>query len=237
MLAIFTSSFGQASPPRASDPLPALTATNIQTSNLPNLPTHQTRAMKPVTNACRYAAVLFLCVSQPPGVTAGRSVDCVVSDWSEYSACDEINMKQTRTRSVVQDPEGWGRACPGLVDTMVCLPVSCQTSTWGDYSSCDAKGFKTRTRTIIREAQYGGADCRALSEDVKCNPVDCYVSRWGDWSECLADGTRLATRTVLVNPHDGGAECPELERAAPCSSIGSASASADGSGAGKRKRR
>lgn len=182
---------------------------------------------------CFSFVALLLSTLQTSGVSAAN-VDCVVSEWSEYSSCDEDNMKQTRTRQVIREAEGWGRACPGLVDTITCAPVSCQVSAWDEYSSCDATGYKTRTRTVTQEAKFGGADCKVLSEDVKCTPVDCYVSRWGDWGGCLADGTRVSTRTILVNPHDGGAECPEQKRTASCSSFGSTSGDGSAGSTGRR---
>ncbi|GMF64896.1 unnamed protein product [Phytophthora lilii] len=184
-----------------------------------------------------FGVVLFVVGSLQACSVTAANVDCVVSDWSEYSSCDELNMKQTRTRTVVREAQGWGRSCPGLVDTITCVPVSCQVGPWGEYSSCNASGFKTRTRSVVQEAKYGGAECKALTEDVHCTPVDCYVSRWGDWSECRADGTRVSTRTILVNPHDGGEECPELMSKMSCSSSGSASGSASDGSAGISGRR
>ncbi|KAG7389940.1 hypothetical protein PHYPSEUDO_009198 [Phytophthora pseudosyringae] len=181
--------------------------------------------------------VVLLLGSLQMNAVAAANVDCVASDWSAYSSCDEINMKQTRTREIVREAEGWGRTCPGLVDTITCVPVNCEVSAWGESSGCKATGYKTRARTVVQEAKYGGAACKALSEDVQCTPVDCYVSRWGDWSECLADDTRVSTRTILVNPYDGGAACPELTRSAPCSSFGSASGSGGDESAGNTGRR
>ena len=63
-----------------------------------------------------------LCIAPiaPPPVPP---VDCVLSEWSEYSFCvDDI---QFRTRTIVQQPEGAGVPCGELIEFRACVPEPC----------------------------------------------------------------------------------------------------------------
>lgn len=48
-------------------------------------------------------------------------VDCVVSSWSEWSACSADGV-QSRTRSILTPSSGGGLACPVTTDTQACTP-------------------------------------------------------------------------------------------------------------------
>lgn len=141
-------------------------------------------------------------------------VNCVVSDWSAWSAC--TNGTQSRTRTIITQPNSLGTACPDLIETRDC-PVDCVVSAWSDWSACNG-GTKTRTRTVITPAMNGGVACPVLSETVNC-PVDCVVSEWSAWSTC-SDGLTTRTRTVVTPALNGGASCPVLSETVGCSTIG-----------------
>ncbi len=64
-------------------------------------------------NQTGQATVTVSAAPQPP-------VDCVVSGWSEWSAC--TNGSQTRTRSILTPPSNGGAACPALSETQSCTP-------------------------------------------------------------------------------------------------------------------
>ncbi len=56
-------------------------------------------------------------------------VDCVVSDWSEFSECSKScgGGTQTRTRTISVKPENGGKECPVLTESKVCNTESCPT--------------------------------------------------------------------------------------------------------------
>jgi len=55
------------------------------------------------------------------------SIDCVVSDWSDFGACSEAcgGGEYTRTRSIVIDSQFGGLACPTLEETSPCNEQAC----------------------------------------------------------------------------------------------------------------
>ena len=117
-----------------------------------------------------------------PPVTETRTctyvpnVDCVMSNWSDWSTCSAGT--QSRTRSIITPASGTGAACGLTVETRACtLPVDCVMSEWGAWSNC-IRGQRTRTRTVITPASGGGLACGVLSETEACEdpvtPGDCY---------------------------------------------------------------
>eukprot|EP01060_Flectonema_neradi_P009550 TRINITY_DN167_c0_g1_i1.p2 TRINITY_DN167_c0_g1~~TRINITY_DN167_c0_g1_i1.p2 ORF type:complete len:582 (+),score=135.94 TRINITY_DN167_c0_g1_i1:1589-3334(+) len=54
-------------------------------------------------------------------------VDCQVSEWGDWSACDAMcdGGSQTRTRTITVDPVGNGAACPVLSETQSCNTDPC----------------------------------------------------------------------------------------------------------------
>ncbi len=105
-------------------------------------------------------------------------VDCVVSAWSDWSACS-LDGTQTRTRTVITPASGGGTACPVLEETQNC-PVDCVVSAWSDWSACSG-GEQTRTRTIVTQPLNGGTSCPVLTETQSCQlPTTqiCYQGRW-----------------------------------------------------------
>lgn len=94
-------------------------------------------------------------------------VNCVVSDWSEWSSC--VDGVETRTRTIITAPSNGGTACPPLVETRdCCLPVNCVVSDWSEWSDCDELAIRTRTRTVITPASCGGTPCPILEEVEEC---------------------------------------------------------------------
>ena len=93
-------------------------------------------------------------------------VNCVVSDWSPWSAC--VNGSQTRTRTIITPASGGGTPCPALTETQNCQqPVNCVVSEWSAWSTC-VDGSQTRTRTIVTPASDGGTPCPTLTETQSC---------------------------------------------------------------------
>eukprot|EP01012_Entosiphon_sulcatum_P049574 TRINITY_DN6820_c0_g1_i5.p1 TRINITY_DN6820_c0_g1~~TRINITY_DN6820_c0_g1_i5.p1 ORF type:complete len:1020 (+),score=28.13 TRINITY_DN6820_c0_g1_i5:698-3757(+) len=153
-------------------------------------------------------------------------VDCVVSDWGEWSACSKScgGGERKRHRTVVTSPQYNGKSCPMLDEYDICntdhCPVDCVVGLWSEWTTCShacGGGKRTRTRAVQIDAAYGGLACPPLSESEACNPtpcpVDCQVSEWGPWNQCsapCAGGTRSRERVINVQPAFGGNPCPAL---------------------------
>lgn len=178
-----------------------------------NLVNENGTPQKPVVSTCD-----TLCIAQMNSGsefigTVKGPIDCVVSDWSDWSDCS-VEGTKTRTRTIEVQPEYGGAGCPVLIETTTC-PVDCVMSEWSDWSACSAEGTKTRTRTIITPSLNGGIECGPLEETVDCS-IDCVVSDWSDWSACSVDGTQTRTRTIITPALNGGIGCPVLSQTTLC---------------------
>ena len=101
----------------------------------------------------------------------GGSVDCVVSDWSDWSPCE--NNVQRRTRTVLVPPSAGGDVCPPLEEVRDCsdtVAVDCVVSQFSPWSRC-VGGRQTRTRTVITPPSNGGRQCPNLTETRDCSDV------------------------------------------------------------------
>jgi len=145
-------------------------------------------------------------------------VDCVMTAWSQFGACDKscgIGY-QSRSRSIKSKPNAIGKPCSThRVEKKECskvqfCPVDCTLSAWGAWSDCSKKcddgkgaGKRIRRRFVENTEYYGGKACdkSAMRDQQTCNvnkcPVDCVVSGWSAWGSCSktcagkAPGTRL----------------------------------------------
>jgi hypothetical protein len=167
-----------------------------------------------------------------PSTSGPCPVDCEVSNWSEWSLCSVEcgGGIQTRTRTVMTEPQYGGTPCPPLTETQPCneQPCSedCIVSEWSAWSVCSAEcggGTQTRTRSILSPPSGGGTPCPPLTETQACNeqpcPVDCVVGEWSEWSTCSVDcggGTQTRTREITIQPAHGGMECPVLSETQAC---------------------
>ncbi|DAZ96645.1 TPA: hypothetical protein N0F65_005824 [Lagenidium giganteum] len=158
------------------------------------------------------------------------STDCVMSDWSDYSACapDDYGVWwKTQTRTITTQPSYGGRACGELIHKEKCAKVDCKVSNWCDWSECKADAYgkwsRKHTRTIITQPQNGGMACPALEESEACPPVDCKQSCWSDWSACFMTDygkwIKTQTRTVITPAQYGGKACAEEKATLDCTPI------------------
>ncbi|QKF94556.1 hypothetical protein QKU48_gp1098 [Fadolivirus algeromassiliense] len=112
--------------------------------------------------------------SPVPTPTPPQAVNCQMSDWIKG---DCSGSKRKYTRTVIQQPQNNGQACPTdldkLEDDSACtqnLPVDCKMSDW-IKGSCFA-GQRNSTRSIITEPQNGGQACGNTNKtepDPTCN--------------------------------------------------------------------
>lgn len=110
-------------------------------------------------------------------------VNCIVSEWSEWSVCDTTcgGGMQTRTRTIITPSSNNGASCPVLSEsrpcnTHPCPPVNCVVSDWSSFDTCSSTcggGTQTQTRSIITPASYGGTACPVLTNTQPCNTQIC----------------------------------------------------------------
>jgi hypothetical protein len=162
----------------------------------------------------------------------GCAVDCEVSDWGEWSACDKKcgGGTQVRKRTITKQSENGGKGCPALLETKTCntqgCPVNCEVSGWGDWGSCSKAcggGTQTRARRVTQNVAFGGNPCPPLEESQSCNtqqcPINCEVSGWSGWSGCTKNcggGQQTRTRSITKQPQYGGQSCPSTSETQSC---------------------
>jgi hypothetical protein len=129
------------------------------------------------------------------------AVDCVLSEWSEWSACSSGT--QTRTRTVITAPENGGNACGVLSESRACVtpptPIDCVVSEWSEWGLC-VNGSQERTRTVITSPANGGLSCPVLSEVRTCTVQEYTISRSS--ANVFAQGSTVVANfntTIQVN--------------------------------------
>eukprot|EP00455_Lapot_gusevi_P023401 TRINITY_DN2431_c0_g1_i8.p1 TRINITY_DN2431_c0_g1~~TRINITY_DN2431_c0_g1_i8.p1 ORF type:complete len:662 (+),score=106.45 TRINITY_DN2431_c0_g1_i8:49-2034(+) len=142
----------------------------------------------------------------------GMPEDCRVSSWSDWSICAKpCQGSQTRTRTVLQQAQKKGAACPALTETRDCGPapgetcVYCEVSSWSEWSQCakPCQGFQTRSRTIVRQLRNNPADCPALKETRDCGPAPGGSCGWFGGAYQIAD----CDNQHISNPLVGRPDC------------------------------
>lgn len=171
---------------------------------------------------------------QPCG---GECVDCLLSAWAPYGACDAEcgGGAQLRTRSVVTHSRGGGAPCGALFQTRGCNNQACSTGGGGGSTSgCEvcwgeSRG-ECRSAFGVCFSTYAGTDI-CPGGTVRCDdgdgggggvetPVACVASDWSEWSTCSSacggDGAQLRTRSVMTPASGGGASCSPLHETRTC---------------------
>eukprot|EP00931_Biecheleriopsis_adriatica_P063577 TRINITY_DN3852_c0_g1_i1.p1 TRINITY_DN3852_c0_g1~~TRINITY_DN3852_c0_g1_i1.p1 ORF type:complete len:2026 (+),score=365.24 TRINITY_DN3852_c0_g1_i1:79-6078(+) len=158
-------------------------------------------------------------------------VDCVVSSWTHWDACDKTcgGGQRTRQRQVTTNPTNGGKVCPEiLIETQGCNAVPCQTrdcvvSGWHEWGMCSATcgmGYRTRSRDFQQRPCPGGRGCdldlaqAQPCHEAPCGCVDCLWDEWSEWSECDKDcdgGQTVRSRKILRKPLPGCKACDALE--------------------------
>ncbi len=154
-------------------------------------------------------------------------IDCAVSEWSDWGACSVGcgGGIQTRSRTVVTQPQYGGQSCPALSESQSCntqvCDRDCVVSDWSLASECSTRcgpGTQQLSRFIITEPAGNGVACPELSMIRDCPnnppcPIDCAVDDWTGWGACSSGcggGVQTRTRNVTTQPQYGGLGCPSL---------------------------
>jgi chromosome segregation ATPase len=116
----------------------------------------------------------------------GQSVDCTVTDWTDFTKCTKVcgSGVQKRLRVIIKPAENGGSTCPRLLETRACgtrpCPDAkgCEVSAWSPFSACSqicGGGTQIRSRNILVQPAVLGTPCPGLSETRDCNSQDCVV--------------------------------------------------------------
>lgn len=149
--------------------------------------------------------------------------DCLLSLWSEWTACSATCQvgSSTRMRTILTKPQNGGLPCDTdlrVVESchvdMACFAdrVNCEWQGWTawDTSSCLTTGSMARTRGYLTMEQNGGIACAGpLEESASCGNqcvVGTYECAWGAWSdwtpcptECDNSAPRIRSRLLEVS--------------------------------------
>eukprot|EP00747_Dinoflagellata_sp_TGD_P121039 gnl/TRDRNA2_/TRDRNA2_173374_c0_seq1.p1 gnl/TRDRNA2_/TRDRNA2_173374_c0~~gnl/TRDRNA2_/TRDRNA2_173374_c0_seq1.p1 ORF type:complete len:1602 (+),score=263.90 gnl/TRDRNA2_/TRDRNA2_173374_c0_seq1:84-4889(+) len=154
------------------------------------------------------------------------SVDCKLSEWSEWMGCaaGSASKQATRSREVISAAQGTGEPCSGPTsETGVCpesAPVDCVMGDWDPWGGCDKTcegGQKFRSREEATPMAFGGRPCSghtyetSACNEVPCHPeADCAADEWSDWSACdpaCGQGHQTRERKLTHPAKFGGAGC------------------------------
>lgn len=156
--------------------------------------------------------------------------DCVLSSWSDFSACSQPcnGGVMSRSRNVLQINNQQGKSCGNLSETISCndqeCPKDCAVSHWSTWSTCsqecgDTPGTQSRSRQILQVPNTSGLACPPLQEQAACNdtpcPIDCQVGAWSSFGECV-DNFQERTRSIIKTPNITGKPCPVLKDTQHC---------------------
>jgi len=113
-------------------------------------------------------------------------IDCVMGDWSEYSACSKDcgGGVMQRSRIAITEAEHGGEECGEAIDPVQCnveaCDIPCELGMWSDWGACSKgcdTGYKTRFRDVVKEAGPTGFCPEPDSEDRLgeewCNEFPC----------------------------------------------------------------
>uniref|UniRef100_A0A7N6AJU9 Spondin-1 n=1 Tax=Anabas testudineus TaxID=64144 RepID=A0A7N6AJU9_ANATE len=117
-------------------------------------------------------------------------VDCMVSEWSEWSECNKSCGKghMIRTRMIKQEPQLGGSLCPETIQRKKCRIRKCRTKAnergrgrgackmqpWTDWTECTKAcdgGTQERLMVVKKRSKHGV--CKAEKEIRTCNTHSC----------------------------------------------------------------
>jgi len=147
-------------------------------------------------------------------------VDCVLSDWSPWSACSATcgTGTQSRTRTILTEPANGGTACGDLSESQDCNTDPCPLNTdcIGSWSTCTADCID-KIYTVTTPQSGTGTECEAadgateacLPGDGEC-PINCTYTE-PDPSDCTECGVEIQGSATSI-PSERVSECNDIPR-------------------------
>eukprot|EP00127_Corallochytrium_limacisporum_P001539 Clim_evm18s64 gene=Clim_evmTU18s64 len=131
--------------------------------------------------------------------------DCVLSEWSVWSACDST-CTSSRTRRIVSEPTEGGEECPEQDDD---VPAQRRRRRRQNDDAAE-DDTEVDPATLIKDGNY--EQIRECDAGEGLCPRDCVVdTEYGEWGDCTETCRRSRVKEILEEPLNGGAECPSLE--------------------------
>ncbi|XP_034541885.1 spondin-1-like [Notolabrus celidotus] len=137
-------------------------------------------------------------------------VDCMVSEWSEWSECNKSCGKghTIRTRMVKLDPQFGGVACPEAIQRKKCKIRKCRTKARAEKVGEEDGGGKRRRR--------GKQGREAAAEEQQ----GCRLQPWTSWTDCTKPcGGGIQERFMMVKKRGKGpqmASCKDRKEIRAC---------------------
>ncbi|XP_038052969.1 thrombospondin type-1 domain-containing protein 7A-like [Patiria miniata] len=166
-------------------------------------------------------------------------IDCIVSEWMDWSPCTQACGQgfRTRMRDIQQQSAHGGRDCPPPIDSMICMEMLCdelewEVSQWGPCESIDPRsncGSGAQTRTVSCKAGDNmEEECgkRFPKPDASRGcmlpcPGDCVMTDWSDNTPCPSpcqqnSSSKSQIRSVIRHPTATGEQCGDLTQTVLC---------------------
>nr|XP_054757225.1 thrombospondin type-1 domain-containing protein 7A-like [Lytechinus pictus] len=169
--------------------------------------------------------------------TVQCSIDCEVTQWSNWSSCSQAcgQGERTRTREIMMNPVQGGRACPLLTDTQMCFERSCDLIEWeiSEWAPClptDLKtncGAGTQSRTITCPAGAGNESlCQGRTPRPPLTQAchlpcqgECVFSEWSAFTSCSQSCTsaKKSRSRIVIRPDAELQPCVPIRQTEACS--------------------
>ncbi|KAF0692653.1 Aste57867_16292 [Aphanomyces stellatus] len=132
-------------------------------------------------------------------------VDCVTSEWSDWSTCDLDQQLQTRTRDILQQPYNNGVMCGETTESRACGDCADLVGSF-TYGDCDVTtGVRTGTAPLLHVPRNGQACTTTTTEP--CD-VPCIATDWVAGTCNPESGTQIFTREITQEARNDGSPCP-----------------------------
>jgi len=162
----------------------------------------------PLGASCPPLVATRTCGSQP------CPMDCVMSDWGEWTTCTAAcgGGTQTRMRSVLTQAAHGGEPCPeetsvsNQCNMQSCDAVACRLSDWSDWSTCSrgcGGGLKLRERRLVGDGTCDEEDTpeEHRRQYLSCNTKAC--------PSTAAKPLKCSAKVDIVLVLDGSGGCAE----------------------------